>query len=174
MRRRGATTAADQVDETAPGKLADHLRHCFGRLVVLAELVRQAGVGMRADARIGDAREFIDVRAQVLRAERAVEPDHEGIDMAHRIPEGFSRLAGQRAARRVRDRARYHHGQRDAGLLERPPDCKDRGLGIQRIEDRLDHQEVDAALDQRSRRLLIGRGEIGEVDVAVTGVVDVG
>jgi hypothetical protein len=34
---------------------------------------------------------------------------------------------------------------------------EDRRLGVERVEDRLDEDQVDAALDQGARRLAIGQ-----------------
>ena len=51
--------------------------------------------------------------------------------------------------------------------------CKNRGLGIQGIEDGLDHQEIDAPFDQCSRPHLIGSGKLFEIDIPIAGVVHV-
>ena len=77
VRRRGAAAAADEIDEARARELADDRGHVLGRFVVFAERIRQAGVRMRADAAVGDAGEHVDVLAQLLRAERAVEADRE-------------------------------------------------------------------------------------------------
>ncbi len=49
-----AAATADQVDETALRKFADDGGHLLRRLVVFAELVRQPGVGIGTNARIGN------------------------------------------------------------------------------------------------------------------------
>ena len=46
-------------------------------LVVMAEGVGQARIGIGADQRVGDARQFGDVGAHLLGAERAIEADRE-------------------------------------------------------------------------------------------------
>ena len=43
----------------------------------MAEFVGQPGIGIGADERIGDARQFGDMRAQLLGAERAIQTDRE-------------------------------------------------------------------------------------------------
>src|SRR6185436_4238508 len=73
MLGRGAAAAAGEVEPSGACPFADLARHRFGRVLVLAERVRQTGVGMAADARLGDPRELLDVRPQLVRAERAVE-----------------------------------------------------------------------------------------------------
>ena len=52
---RGAAAAADDVDQPGCGELAEQLGHVLRALVVAAELVRQAGVRIGADERVGDA-----------------------------------------------------------------------------------------------------------------------
>ena len=99
VRRRGAAAAADQVQQARPRRIrAASPAMSSGRLVVAAEGIRQAGVGMRADVGIGDLGEDVDVRAQVLGAERAVQADRQRLRMPQRVPEGFGGLARQRAA----------------------------------------------------------------------------
>ena len=48
------------------------------------------------------------------------------------------------------------------------------GLGVERVEHRLDQDEIDAALDQRIDLLAIDRLHLVEIDFAKGGIVDVG
>ena len=73
--------------------------------------------------------------------------------MPDRIPERFGRLAGERATRRVGDRAGNDHGPAPSDALEIRIEREQRGLGVQRIEDRLDKKKVGAAFGQRFDRL---------------------
>ena len=58
---RGAAAAATHhIDQTCVGESADHLRHVFGRFVVLPQLVRQAGIGVDADGHVGHRGELDD------------------------------------------------------------------------------------------------------------------
>ncbi len=173
VRRRGAAAAAHHVHEPGRGELAQHAGHRRRRVVVAAEGIGQARVGVHADAGVGDPRQLADVRAQVLRAERAVEADDERVDVPQGVPEGLGRLAGQRAAGRVRDRAREHHGNAQPDGLAHAGDRVERGLGVQRVEDRLHQDEVGAALEQRPHRVHVGGDQFVEADVAQAGVVDV-
>ena len=66
MRRSGAATTANDVEEALLGPFSDLLSHGLGGLVVLAEFIRQAGVGMGRDMGVGDVRQFLDVLAQLL------------------------------------------------------------------------------------------------------------
>ena len=94
--------------------------------------------------------------------------------MADRVPESGRRLAGERASRTVGDRSRDHQRQADSALGEDLLAGEDRRLGVQRVEDRLDQNEVGAAVDQAADLLAVGDAQIVERDGAIAGVVDVG
>jgi hypothetical protein len=64
-------------------------------------------------------------------------------------------------------------GQAFAGLLHQLVDREDRGLGIERVEDRLDQEEVCTAVQQTAGLLQIGVLQLVEAGVACAGVVDV-
>src|SRR3569833_574027 len=93
--RRRATAAADNIDETRAGELADQLGHEFRAFVVISELIEQAGIRIGADEAVGDAADLLDMRAHFLGAERAVEPDGHRPSVRYRIPERGRRLARQ-------------------------------------------------------------------------------
>ncbi len=171
--RRGPAAAAHDVHEAALGVVADQGRGLAGGLVVLAERVRQPGVGVGADVGIRDAGKLLDVGTQLFRAERAVEADHFRPRVAHRVPERLDCLPGKRATRGVGDRAGDHHRQVEPQFVEHPTHREQRRLGIQRVEHGLDQDEIHAALHQRARRLGVGRGQLVEADVAERGVADV-
>ena len=61
-----------------------------------------------------------------------------------------------------------------AALGEEGLDRADGGLGVEGVEDRLDQQQVGAAVDQAAGRDQVGVVQLGEADVAHAGVVDVG
>ena len=54
MRGRGAAAAADDIDQPFLGPATDHAGGRLGRLVIFAELVGQARIGIGQDQRIGD------------------------------------------------------------------------------------------------------------------------
>ena len=128
---------------------------------------------MHADERVGDAGQRLDVRTQCGRPKGAVQADEQRLGMADGLPEGFGRLARQRPPAQIRDRPGDHHRQPRAGL-EYLVKSEERRLGIQRVEDRLDHDEIDAAVDQSFGGFAVGIDQFGETDVAGAGVVDVG
>ena len=148
-------------------------RHLGGRLVVAAQLVGEAGVGVGGQRDVGEADQLLDVLAQLLRAEGAVEPDEERVRVPDARPEGLQGLAGQRAARGVHDRPGDHHREAEPQVVEQPADREDRGLGVEGVEDGLDEQEVRAARDLPLGRLAVGLRQLLEGDVAGRRVVDV-
>ena len=60
-------------------------------------------------------------------------------------------------------------GRREAQLLEQRLDREDGGLGVERVEDGLDEQEVDAAVHEATGRLVVGRHELLEVTLRAPG-----
>ncbi len=89
-------------------------------------------------------------------------------------PERLDGLAAERPPGRVDDRARQDERKSGSRGLVRALDAEDRGLAVERVEDRLDEEDVGAALDQTLGRFLVGGGELLERHVARGGVVDVG
>ncbi len=171
---RGAAAAADDVDKATTCEFADQARHIFRALVILAEFVGQSGIRIGAHQRVGDAADIGDMGAQVLGAERAVEADGDRLGVAHRIPERFGQLAGQQPAGFVGDGARDHHGHVDAAGFRDFGDRIERRLGVERIEDRLDQQQVGAAVQEPLDLLAIGRAQIVEGDGAEAGARHIG
>ena len=106
--------------------------------------------------------QLLDVRPHLRRAERAVDADGEERRVRDRVPARLDRLPGQRAAGGVGDRDRGHHRQADAGVGEELLDGEERGLQVQRVERRLRQQDVDAAVDQAARLLVVGVDELVE------------
>ena len=174
MARRGAAAPADDVDEPALGEFPELFGQKRRRVVVAAEFVRQARVGIHADGDAGDARELPDMGSQRLGAEGAVEPDRHRLRVRDGIPERLRRLPGERAPGGIRDRAGDHHRPPDSVGVEVPPHRVDGRLGVQGVEYRLDQNDVRAAVDQAADRLGIGGRQGVERNVPETGIVHVG
>ena len=92
--------------------------------------------------------QVLDVLAELLRPERAVEADDQRLGVADAVqnastvwPDSVRPEASVMVPEMI-DR------QPEAQLLEQPLDREDRGLGVERVEDRLDEQQVGAAGDQ--------------------------
>ena len=171
--RRGAAAAADEVHEAALREVADLRRHVLGRLVEVAHGVRQAGVRVTEHGAIGELRELGDVGPHLVRAERTVDADGGRLRVPHRDPERLDRLAGERSAARVRDGHGDQHRDADAARFEDVLDRHQRGLRVQRVEDRLHEQRVDLAVEQSFDLLRVGCVEIVPVQGAEGRVVDV-
>ena len=100
------------------------------------------------------------MRAQVLGAERAVEADRQRLRV---------RSEYQNASAVWPDSVRPEAsvmvpeiitGRRAAACLEHFVDREQRGLGVERVEDGLDHQHVGAAVDQAVGGFAVGLGAV--------------
>ncbi len=171
---RRAAAAADDVHEAAAGELLQVAAGVRRPLVVFAERVRQAGVRIARDVTVGDARQLGDVRPHVARAQRAVDADAERPGVRDRDIEGVDRLPRQRAAAAVGDGDRDHQRQAHAALLEHLLDRDDARLRVERVDDRLEQQQIAAAVDQAAHLLPVGLAQLVEGHVAERRVVDVG
>ena len=174
VRRRRAAAAADDVQPAVLGPALDQLGRHLGRLVIGAELVGQAGVGIDADQAVDLRVERIDVGMQLGGAEAAVQAHGERLGVAHRMPERLDGLARQVAAGEVGQGHRDHHRDDLAARLARLVGGEDGGLGVQGVEHRLDQDEVDAAVEQAVDLLAIDALHLVEGDGAIAGIVDVG
>ena len=164
----GAAAAADEVDQAGLGELLEQRRRLVRRLVVAAERVRQAGVRVAGRERVGDLRELGDVRAHLVGAQRAVQADDQRARVPDRRPERVHRLPGQRPAGAVHDR----HRDPDRQVRRDVVRGLQRGLRVQRVEDRLDQQDVHAAGVQRGDLLGVGVVDLLVGDRAVGRVLD--
>ena len=97
-RLRGLSGAARQKEWDYISELLDLRGHEVRALVVLPEGVRQAGIRIGADQRVGDTGQLRQMGPHRRGAEGAVEADREGPRMPDRMPEGGRRLPGQRPA----------------------------------------------------------------------------
>ncbi len=79
---RRAATAADDIDEAGLRKFCQQVRHIVGALIVQTKFVGQSRIGIGADERVGNARQFCDMGAQFLGAQSAIQTDRQGVGMA--------------------------------------------------------------------------------------------
>jgi hypothetical protein len=165
---RRAAAAADDVDEAVARELAEQARRVVRLLVVQAHLVRQAGVRVAGDPRRRDLGELLDERAHLARAERAVDADDQRVRVLDRRPERIDRLPGEVAAAPVDG----GEGEPERQLGRDVDRRGDRRLRIERVEDRLDQQQVDAALLQRPDLVRVRLAHLVERRGAVRRVVD--
>ena len=153
----------------------DFDRQLFGRFIVTGrrQWIGQSGIRVRRDETVTDMRQLLDVLAQFGGTERAIEAEGKRPDVAQRVPEGLGRLAGQRAAGGVGDRSGNHHRPTPTGLLEMLLDREQRGLGVERVEDRFDQQDVRATIAEAADGFTIGINQLIEAGVAIARIIHV-
>ncbi len=146
----------------------------LGQLVILTQVIGQPGIGIGHDQRVGLARQRGEMRAQQVRTERAVEADGERLDVPHRMPERLDRMARKIAPGHVGDGHAEHDRHLAAGGFRRIARGHGGGLGVERVEDRLDQDEIDPALDQRIALFAVHVAHRVEIDLAIARIVDIG
>ena len=137
-------------------------------LVVAAERVRQARVRMAARERVGEPRELSTCGRISFAPSEQLTPTISGCACSIEFQNASSVWPESVRPREVDDRDGDPERQLRRDVLRRG----DRRLRVQRVEDRLDEQEVDAALAQGAHLLGIGLDDVVEGDRAVRGIVD--
>ncbi|MNO64973.1 hypothetical protein D3C76_557120 [compost metagenome] len=173
MRRRGAAATADDVQKAAGSELFDHFGHLRRGFVVFTERIWQAGVGVRRNLGVGLVGELLQVRAQFLGAQGAVQADRDRLGVANRVPERFGGLPGQGPPGSIGDGPGDHDRQFDAVFLEHLLHGEDGCLGVEGVEDGFDQDQVGAAFDQAAGRFGVVLYQQVEGDIAKARVVDV-
>ncbi len=165
---RRPAAAADAVDEAALGELAQQRGGLGRRLLVVAERVRQPGVRIAPHGHRGHACELREPGAHLGSAERAVDRDGQRLRVLDRGPERLHRLPRERAPAAIDDGQRDHdrHVRRDV------LGGHDRRLRVERVEDGLDQEEVDAALGEAAHLLGVAAAHLVEARRPVRRVVD--
>ena len=172
MRGRGPAASADDIHPAVRGKLAQVRRHDFRRFVEPAEGIGQAGVGIAACENRREARKLLDVGAHLLRAQRAVDAHAQQRRARNGNPEGFDGLAGERAAAQVDNGHGSQQGQAFSRVLEILLGGKQRGFAVQRVEDGLHQQQVNAAVHEAADLLVVGVAQLIEGHGARGGARD--
>jgi hypothetical protein len=90
------------------------------------------------------------------------------------IPEGLDGLGRDHGFAAAADGGGDHDGQLDAVLVEDFADGDEGGLGVERIEDGLDQEEVGPARDEGADLVFVGGLDLVEGDDAEAGVIGVG
>ena len=176
MRRRGAAATADDVEPAVLGPFAQLRRERFGSFGKSGgqQRIGQPGIRMGADVDRRDLCQLFDERPHLFRAERAVHADAQQRHVGNGIPKCFDGLAGDAAIAAGLDEGhRGHERQRDIPIVEKFGDGKERRLGVERVEDGFDEQDVGAAVDQAARLLVIGVDQLFEGHAAARRAVDI-
>ncbi len=163
----------DDIDQAGLRPLPQLDPDLFRALLVAAKLVRQARVRIRRHQRVGHRRQLRDVGPHQLRAERAVatrqRTARRDAPMSRtRRPSAPTRcgLSGPRSCPRSRSAAPFC-------LVLEVEDRLQRGLRVQRVEDRLDQEQVHPAVVERDRLLAIRVVDLVEIDNARAGIAHV-
>ena len=169
--RRGPAAPADGGHAELGHEAVQVLGQVLGRQVVV-----HVAVDHRREARIGDAgdgdaagpRQVAQRLAHLDRAGGAVEADHVDLHRIEHGERGADLGAGQHAAGQL---DRHLRLQRDVAVQRHhgAPGAVDGGLDREQVELRLDEQQVDAALEQPERLLLVGVAELGVRDLPERG-----
>jgi hypothetical protein len=110
----------------------------------------------------------VAVRESASITDRAVDADDQRPRVLHGDPERLDRLAREVAAAAVDRREGDPERQLGDGLARR----RDRGLGVERVEDRLDQEQVDTAVAQGDHLLRVSLDHVLEAHGAVGRVLD--
>ena len=119
---------------------------------------------MGGHERVGQAGQLVDVGSQLTRAEGAVQPHDERPRVADRVPECLDGVAREGPAAGVGDRAGNPERDLQPEFFEYALDRKDRGLRVEDVEDRLDHEQIGATENQPAGRLRVCLGQLFEGD----------
>ena len=156
---RRAAAAADDVDEPGRGELAEHAAPCpRGSSSIVAELVRQAGIRIGADERVGDPRHA----RRYARASRSApsaqfSPTETGAAWRTEFQNASGVWPDSSRPERSVMVPETITGTLDPARRALLGDGIDRGLGVERVEDGLDQQQIGAAVEQSPHLLAVGR-----------------
>ena len=154
-------------------ELAQNFLHFLRCLVVFAECIWQPGIRVTGNKRIRYPRQFLQIRAQFLCAERTVQTDEQRVSVRNRIPEGFGCLARQGSPTCIGNRAGNKDRQIDPFVMQKLFDRKYRCFGVQGVEYRLDQQYIGATVDKPRHGLGINIHQLFKSGVPESRIVDV-
>ena len=171
---RGAAAAAHDGHQTLFEVVLHHIGKLAGRLVVAAEGVGQAGVGVGRNMHVGQAGQVLHVGFELVGAEGAVEAHAQQRQVADGVPEGLHRLARERAARGVGDGARNHKRHLPAAFIKELLHGVQGGFGVERVEDGFNQQRIHAPIHEAAHLLVVSGGQLIKRYGPEAGAVDVG
>ncbi len=172
MLRRGAATAADDVDPAAGGEALDLRREAFRRLQIAAVFIRQTGVGIAGNGAVRQLGERAQMVGHELRPGGAVQADGNDVGVGQADPQRFGVLPRQHGAHGL-DGAADHHRHTAAGgqaeFLIQPLDGQQRRLDVARVLAGFDQQQVGAAQHQAAGLHVEDLAQLGERNSAGDG-----
>ena len=161
----------------AVGEFAHEARH-VGRFEVKAggrERIRETGVRVGGDEGVGGFfRELGEEGPHEVGADGAIETDGERMVAADGVPHGLDSLGGDHGFAAETDGGGDHEREPNIVLGEDLLDGDEGGLGVERIEDGFNEEEVGAAGDEGANLAAVVGLDLIEGDNTKTGVVGVG
>jgi hypothetical protein len=154
-----AAAAAGDVDEARVGELAEEAAHVRGLEVEArrGERVGQARVGVAGDGRGGLLRQLGEEGVHQVGAEGAVEADGEGLTCSTAFQKASTVWAEIMVSPPRPTAAEIMMGSEMLSAANTSSDGDEGGLGVERVEDGLDQQQVDPAREQGPHLLRVGR-----------------
>ena len=168
VRRRVAAAAAHDVHEAAAREILRVASHVRRQQIEArgCQRVRHARIRIRGDEAIRLRGEFFEEGAHLVRAERAIQTDGQRLHMPHGIQIRLRDLPGDHRLATRPDGGTDLHRQLDFIFFKHLADRYERRLRIQRIENGLHEQRIDATGDQGAHLMLIRLLHLIEGDVA--------
>ncbi len=173
MLRRRTATASRDIQPAIAREFSQISSHALRRLIETAKRVRQAGIRIASDRNGRKARKFFQKWAHLFCAQSAVHPHAEERHVRDGNPEGLDRLPRKRSAAAIDDRHRHNHRNAQPRAVEIFLDSKKRRFGVERIENRLHEQKVNAALDQSFGLSSVSLAQLIKSDGPRRGIRDV-
>mmetsp|Transcript_92391 Transcript_92391/g.239227 ORF Transcript_92391/g.239227 Transcript_92391/m.239227 type:complete len:209 (-) Transcript_92391:258-884(-) len=167
MRGKSATATSHKVEQPVLGVVVQVVREDVGILIVAAHGIRQPCIRVdMAPPRVHVAQHLVEL-LHLCRTECAIDAHGEGLCVLDADVECLDGLARKRATAVVHNGGAEHHGQ--ALLLcalEVLIHCENGRLGVLRVEDRLNHQQVNPAVNQATNLLHVRLHQLIPSDVA--------
>jgi len=113
-------------------------------------------------------------RSHQIGTDRAVEADGERIVVPHRVPKRADGLRRDHRLAAATDGCGDHEREFDLSSAKNFLDRDERGLGVERIENRLDEQQVHPAGNERAHLAAIVGFALVEGDDAETRIIGIG
>ena len=169
-----AAASAHDVDESFVDKLLYLRCHGLRCLVVESHGVGQSGVGVSTNIIRCVSCQFCEIGFHLPRPERAVETDGKDGIGTDRCEKCAERLPRECSSGLVADGHREHDGQCLSPALHHVECSADGHLGVERVEDGLDEQRVDAPLHESVYLLVVCCEELVVGELAPCRVAHVG
>ena len=169
---RGAAAATDAIQQPLLEEDAAVFGHFSTLLIVTTHGVRQTGVRVREHPAVGALAQVLNVRDHVLGAESAVQANSHRLGVADGVPERLVRLARQGTTGVVDDGAGDEQRKTRTVSLKELLNGENRRLGVERVKDRFNQNQVHTTLDECLNLLVVRVNNLVERTRAERRVLD--